>query len=147
MKVLYFDDEPFIAKALVEHLRILYERDVTLVFEINDLFEELESNHYDIIVLDIMAPIPPFDNHFVRFTKNEIKEMDGGLSTGIVLARKIWESYERISLLFFSARSRPEAIAKFQKEGRQCEYLRKPELAKTVNEALNQLTKTNSDEK
>lgn len=139
MKVLYFDDEPFISMALAEHLRLVYKRKVTLVSEINDLFDELISNQYDIIILDIMAPIPTFDNHFVRFTKNEIKEMEDGLGLGIVLAKKIWQRLNDIPILFLSARSKPDAVTKFIDEGRRCDYLRKPELAKIVNDALNRL--------
>ena len=46
-----------------------------------------------------------------------------------------------------SARSQPDAIAKFKEEGKKCEYLRKPELAETVDATLDQLLNPKSDEK
>ena len=127
MKILYFDDEPFISRALAEHLRLVYKREVTLVSEINELFDELKDNQYDIIILDIMTPVP--DSHI--FTKREIKEMEGGMSTGIVNGS--------IPILFLTARSQPDAITHFKDEGRKCDWLRKPELAKTINEKLLEL--------
>lgn len=135
MKILYFDDEPFISRALAEHLRLVYKREVTLVSEINELFDELKDNQYDIIILDIMTPVP--DSHI--FTKREIKEMEGGMSTGIVLAKKIWKQNGSIPILFLTARSQPDAITHFKDEGRKCDWLRKPELAKTINEKLLEL--------
>lgn len=148
MAVLYFDDEPFISRALAENLSFCYDWKVTLISEIDDLFQELANNPYDILILDIMVPIPEKNkNSTISFTKKDIEEMEGGMSTGIVLAKKIWKSHESIPILFLSARSRPDAIANFQKEGKKCEYLRKPELAETVDAALDQLLNPKSDEK
>ena len=143
MAVLYFDDEPFISRALAEHLRLIYKWNVTLVSEIKDLFDELNGNEYDIIILDIMTPVPDFHT----FTKREIKEMEDGMSTGIVLAKRIWKNSPDIPILFLSARSQPEAISKFKEEGKKCVFLRKPELAETVDTTLDQLLNPKSDEK
>lgn len=140
MAVLYFDDEPFISRALAENLSLCYDWKVTLISEIDDLFQELANNQYDILILDIMVPIPETDkNSTVKFTKKDIEKMEGGMSTGIVLAKKIWEIHGPIPILFLSARSRPDAITRFKEEGKRCEYLRKPELAETVDATLDQL--------
>ena len=88
-KVLFFDDEPFISGKLAKSLE-LDDWDVTFVSEINDLFMELRSRQFGILILDIMAPIPEKENKHVNFTNNEIDKMDKGMNTGVILAEKIW---------------------------------------------------------
>ena len=140
MKVLYFDDEPFISEALAENLRLSFRREVELISGINDLFDNINSNNFDIIILDIMTPIP----ESIFFSKKEIAEMEDGMNTGIVIAKKIWKLNASVPILFLSARSRPDAISKFKEEGKYCEYLHKPELAETVDITLNQLLNSKS---
>lgn len=137
-KVLFFDDEPFISEALADSLTFL-EWNVTFVNNINGLFEELKNNSFDILILDIMAPIPEIKNEYVNFTNAEIKEMEGGMNTGIVLARKIWEFKKSIPILFLSARLRPDSIKQFIDCGKTCDCLRKPELAQNISSKLQEL--------
>ena len=137
-KVLFFDDEPFISKALADSLTF-FEWDVTFVHDINCLFEELKNNSFDILILDIMAPVPEAKNEYVNFTNAEIKEMEGGMNTGIVLARKIWEFKKNIPILFLSAKMRPNSIKQFNDSGKTCDCLRKPEFAQTISDRLEEL--------
>lgn len=139
-RVLHFDDEPFISMALVRGLE-LYGWDVTLVSEIDELFKELNNDHYDVLIMDIMAPIPQFENEHVTFSQEEIQRMDDGLNTGVILTEKIWqlEEYRDIPVLFLSARNRPDEIELFLESGHKCEYLRKSQLAKTIDEKLKEL--------
>lgn len=140
-RVLFFDDEPFISKALANSLT-LFEWDVTFVDNINDLFKELKNNSFDILLLDIMAPIPEMENSNVSFSEKEINEMDNGMNTGIVLARKIWEFNNNIPILFLTAiavEHQQESINHFTDEGKTCYCLRKPEPAIKVQDTLNQL--------
>lgn len=143
-KILYFDDEPFISKALANHLE-LFDWDVTLVSEIDELFEKLSNNDYSLLILDVMAPIPDMKNTHVSFSADEIKEMDGGLNTCVVLAKKIWATYKDLPILFLSAR-RISTISQLSPLYKY-EYIRKPELAKTINDKLLQLLSSNNDVK
>ena len=137
-KVLFFDDEPFISKALANNLTF-FEWDVTFVHDINCLFEEFKNNSFDILILDIMAPIPETQNEYISFSNAEIKEMESGMNTGIVLARKIWELKKNIPILFLSAKMRPNSIKQFIDSGKICDCLRKPEFAKTISDRLHEL--------
>lgn len=139
-KVLYFDDEDYIPRALTRNLELL-GWDVTLVSDIDELFEKLQSEHYSIIMLDIIAPVPHQINKSINFDKNEIVQMDSGMETGIVLARKIWnlENYENVPILFISAGKQPETTIQFSKNNRVFSYIRKPELARTIDDRLNDL--------
>lgn len=141
-KVLFFDDEPFISKYLVDTLE-LFDWDVTLVTEIDELFKELNISKFDIIILDIMAPIPESASEFVQFTKKEINEMDDGINTGVVAAKKVWEipTYKDTPILFLSARRDPRhGDQKLQTD--KCDYLRKPELVRTIDEKLRTMLKS-----
>ena len=100
-RVLHFDDEPFQARALAENLKF-FGWDVTLVSEIDGLFKELNNNHYDVLIMDIMAPIPQLENEHVTFSSEDIQRMDDGLNTGVIITEKIWqlEGYRDIPVLF-----------------------------------------------
>lgn len=139
-RVLHFDDEPFMASALSNSLE-LYGWDVTLVDEIDGLFYKLKNNHYDALIMDIMAPIPQLENDHVTFCQKEIQRMDCGMNTGVILTEKIWqlEGYHGIPVLFLSARRCPETITLFSQSGHKCEYLRKTQLAETIDEKLREL--------
>jgi CheY-like chemotaxis protein len=135
-RVLYFDDEPFITKAQAMSLELL-GWDVTQVSEIDELFKELKYANFDIIILDIMAPLPNENNKYISFSSEEIEAMDGGPNVGIILAKKIWDKDSTLPILFLSARQIPDdAKDEFNHNGFKWEYLRKPELAKTVDAEL-----------
>lgn len=140
-RILYFDDEPFISTALAQNLE-LFGWNVTLVSKAEDLFGKL-SEPFDVIILDIMAPIPDKRIESIEFNKKEIQQMDKGRNTGIVFATKIWDINNQelvnMPILFLSARKQPESINTFQKEGRKCACLRKPELVKTIHKKLEEL--------
>lgn len=140
-KVLYFDDEPFVSEKLAQSLKLL-GWDITFVSEINDVFEELYNNEYNIIILDIIAPIPEKKNDYVKFTHREIKRMDNKYNTGIVLAKKIWEidngRFKDKPILFLSAKMSPD-IQQFISEGKKCYCIRKPELARIISSKIQEL--------
>lgn len=141
-KVLHFDDEPFLSRAVGESLNLLDEWDVTLVAEIDELFRELQNNQYDAVIMDIMAPIPPLENEHVKFTQKEIEEMDGGINTGVVLAKKIMYTtqYKDIPILFLTARSLSYIIDDPDfANNNKCGFIRKPALASDICNALQDL--------
>ena len=136
-RVLFFDDDPFISKTLVDTLELL-GWDVTLISEIDDLFIKLNSIlQFDVIILDIMAPIPQADSGYVKFTKKEINEMNDGLNTGVVATKKIWqmEKYKNTPILFLSIAKDPR-FENPELQNDKCDYLRKPEKARTIGERL-----------
>lgn len=139
-RILHFDDDPFISRALDQSLE-LFGWEVTLVSEIDELFLNLQNNRYDVIIMDILAPVPSLNNKYVNFTQKEIEQMEGGMNTGVVLAKKIWqsESHNNIPILFLSARY--NSIFYHQLANKyNCRYLRKPILASTVNAVLKELS-------
>lgn len=136
-KILYFDDEPFISVALVDSLT-LYEWDVTFVSTINELFYELNRLKFDVLILDIMAPIPEMENLNVSFSKREIEDMDEGMNTGVVLAKKIWMEIDKdYTILFLSAR-RLDTISLLSRSYR-FDYIRKPVLIDDLNSILEKM--------
>lgn len=138
-RILHFDDDPLIIRRIAQSLKF-YDCDVTFVFEIDELFKELKNYQYDALIMDIMAPIPKPENEHMTFSHSEIQRMDDGVNTGIILTEKIWqlEGFRDIPVLFLSARYSNE-IDQFRLNGHKCEYLRKPQLAKTIDEKLNEL--------
>lgn len=138
-RVLHFDDELFITSALAQSLE-LFGWEVTLVSEVDDLFHKLKNKQYDVIIMDIMVPLPSKNNPNINFTKQELEEMDNGLNTGVVLVKKIIKlpNYENIPILFLSARQDPIPDNP-ELNLIRCDYLRKPELVMEVDKKLKQL--------
>lgn len=145
-KILFFDDDSFITQILAQNLEVI-GWEVTLVSEINDLFSNLKKRRFDIIILDIMAPIPKANNEYVNFTKDEIAEMDEAMNTGVVAAKKIWDienkKYKNIPILFLSAKKDPRPENP-ELQTDKCDYLRQPELVSTINEKLEKLMNNNN---
>lgn len=137
-RILFFDDEPSISGAIAMNLD-MEGWDITFVDEINELFMEIRSRQFEILILDIMAPTPEMENKYVNFTSKEIEEMDGGMNTGIVLAQKIWKFKKNAPILFLSAKEQPESIDIFLSEGKKCGYLRKPPFPEDFSKSLNDL--------
>ena len=139
-KVLYFDDEPFIADSLSRVLE-LFGNEVTLVSNIDDLCTKLKKCEFDILILDVMAPIPETSNDFFNFSQDDIDEMMEGMNTGVVLAKKIWAmpQYKDMPILFFSAKKSPFPEDPEYFNNRKCAYLRKPELAIVISEQIQSL--------
>lgn len=134
-RVLYFDDEPFISSSLARSL-VTFNWDVTLISEIDDLFKELKSCRFDILIMDIMASIPNKENKYINFTPQEIDEMDMGLNAGIVFAKRIWKDInEAIPILFLSAKHNP-IPEDSELRNHNCDYLGKPQLARTIDKKL-----------
>ena len=89
--------------------------------------------------MDNMAPIPNKDNNYINFSSTEIDEMDMGLNAGVVLAKKIWrEFYKDIPILFLSAKKNP-IPEDSELNNYNCDYLRKAQLAKDVDDKLRKM--------
>lgn len=140
IKILFFDDQAFTIRSLTLNLELI-GWDVKYVSEIDELFQELYQNQYDILILDIVAPIPDRETcKYIHFTESEIDEMDDGMLTGVVVAKKIWsiEKYKEIPVLFHSARSNPIPNDKVLQNSK-CYFMRKPEFAKNVDQKLHEM--------
>lgn len=134
-KLLLFDNQSFVVKSLVTNLKLL-GWDVTFVSDIDELFLKLNQSHYNILILDVMSTV----HNTERFTESEIEEMDGGMNTGSVVAKKIWQmdGYKDTPILFLSGRANPiprDTVL----QNSNCRYMRKPEFAKKVNNELREM--------
>ena len=140
-KVLFFDDEPFITAALTHSLE-LFGWKVTLVSEIDSLFKELKTRQFNILILDLMAPIPNQENKYINFTLDEIDAMKDaqGTNVGVIIAKKIWNEMKKsMPILFLSAKKNPISEEDLELKKIKCDYLRKPQFATAVDEKLKEL--------
>lgn len=141
-RILFFDDEPFIAMLLIDNLRRNFgwnkskDREITFVSSSKELLDEVKSETtYDLFVMDIMAPI--FQEQASDFSKKEIEAMQDGENTGVVFAEKIrqMEKYKNVPILFLSARRKPAYML-----GKTA-YIEKPAFAIEVSEKMEELIK------
>ena len=142
-RILFFDDEPFIAMLLIDNLRRNFgwnesnDREITFVSSGKELFDEVKSETtYDLFVMDIMAPIYEIEQ-VSDFSKKEIEAMQDGENTGVIFAGKIrqMEKYQNVPILFLSARRQPTKML-----GKTA-YIEKPAFAKEVSEKMEELIK------
>lgn len=107
-KILFFDDEPFISKYLINNLQSNYgwnisqEGDIKYVSLAGDLLNEINSTTiYDLFILDIMTHMPHWQL-FPEFTTDELQRMNNGMNFGIVMAYKIRniEKYKSTPIFF-----------------------------------------------
>lgn len=142
-KILFFDDEPFIAKMLIDNLRRNFgwnesnDRKITFVSSGKALFDEVKSETtYDLFVMDIMAPIFQIEQAS-DFSKKEIEAMQDGENAGVVFAEKIRQmgKYKNVPILFLSARRKPAKMLE------KTAYIEKPAFAREVSEKMEELIK------
>ncbi|MCQ2337724.1 MAG: hypothetical protein MJ001_02195 [Paludibacteraceae bacterium] len=142
-KILFFDDEPFIAKILIDNLERNFgwnksiDREITFVSSSKELFDEVKSETtYDLFVMDIMAPIYQIEQA-PDFSKKEIEAMQDGENAGVVFAEKIRQmgKYKNVPILFLSARRQPTKMLE------KTAYIEKPAFAREVSEKMEELIK------
>ena len=123
-KILYVEDEPFLAKIVTESLESRNFQ-VEMVQDGQDALEAFEQFHPDICVLDIMLP-----------------NVDG-----FTLGEQIRSKNAQVPIIFLTAKNQTHDLLKgFQSGGN--DYIRKPfsmeELIVRVNNLLNLTTKKNT---
>lgn len=142
-KILFFDDEPFVTKILIDNLERNFgwnkskDREITFVSSGKELFDEVKSDTtYDLFVIDIMAPIYEIEQ-VSDFSKKEIEAMQDGENTGVIFAGKIrqMEKYQNVPILFLSARRKPAYMLE------KTAYIEKPAFAREVSEKMEELIK------
>jgi CheY-like chemotaxis protein len=136
-RILYFDDENWNSEPLIKNIEDSYpEYQIKYVENVeNFLYEISTGTKYDLIIIDIMAPmVLILDNENVRsqFTDNQIEFMKEGLSAGEVFYEKIrrTKDYESIPILFYSAK-RASSIS-----DPNTSFLRKPELVEDIHQKI-----------
>lgn len=140
IKILFFDDEPNLVCGITNSFKLLYGIDVNVVNHINTLFRDLNNDIFNVLVIDVMAPIPPANNTNVSFTTEEIEEMNQGLKTGVVLSKKIRaiEKYKNTPIIFVTACSENALESLRKQNATNIKYLRKPvtaiEIYNTIKE-------------
>lgn len=142
-KVLIFDDEPFIMDYLIKSLREIYgwngDKEIDFVSTVGELLNKTNSSDetYSLFVLDVMVPMPSGDFK-KQFTQQELDEMLGGMSTGLVIVKKIrqLERYTKTPVLYLSARDIPNIL---DSEKEFTAYIRKPVSAEEISKKMNEL--------
>lgn len=142
IKILYFDDEKWLSETLQKNLMETYPQlQINRVDTIEKLLDELESaNKYDLILLDIMAPMSMIlDNVKIKkeFNSIEIQGMADGTNVGEILYQKIRKmvGYNTVPVLFYSAK-RMTSI-----QGDNTAFLRKPEFAESLYNKIDSMIK------
>lgn len=134
-KILFFDDEKNIAETLQKNLE-LFNYDVVLVSSISELFAQIENaaTNYDLVLMDIMAPVPSENEEKCRFSPLELSNMSNGIRVGEILVDKIRsnQKYTNLPVLFYSARDNV-------KEYTNAKFIKKPALAKNIVEEIEKL--------
>lgn len=150
-EILFFDNEPFMVRSLALNLKLLGWK-VKLVHDIDELFYELIHNYFNVLILDIKAPIPKINGKNISFELSEIDDMVDGMMTGVVVAKKIWvienKKYENTPILFHSAKKNPipeDKRLSEQYKRKKCDYIRKPERAKNIHNKLQNLINQNKN--
>lgn len=139
-KILFFDDESFISKIMVDNLKLNYcERngwEIQYVSEIPLVFQELISTTYDLIILDVMISLPDQNEIQELFTKSEYDKMEEGMRAGYVVAEKIWSipKYRNVPILFLSARINENLF-----NDKKTAFIRKPELASVIAKKIQEM--------
>ena len=142
-KVLFFDDEPFVIGYLVQNLQDNFgwvkDKEIKLVSSFVDLLHEINNNDetYSLFVLDVMVPMPS-DELRKQFTQQELDEMHNGMSTGLVMAKKIRqiERYAKVPILYLSARIIPNIP---DSEKNYTFYIRKPVSTEEISKKMDEL--------
>lgn len=139
IRVLFFDDDYFIADCIIKNLRKYYgwegDYEVSYVDHVSHLLREImnENVKYDLFVLDMVAPI---DQEL--FSQEEINEICYRQNTGLVIAKKIrkQEKYKNVPILFFSAGINYSGLDNTY-------YLEKPASTKELSELMNEILRIN----
>ena len=143
-QILFFDDEPFITKMLIENLQKNHGWDREHLGEIifvstpTELFNKIGDNsiRYDLFVLDIMVPVDQIEK-MSSFSKEEIEKMQNGDNTGVVIAETIRKTanYKETPIMFLSARIQPSKMMD------NADYLEKPVFASDLSEKMKKMLK------
>ena len=127
-KLLFLDDDRSAQHYMVESLKLFYDYQVDWPEKLDDVVSMVERNNYDIVILDIMMPIP------ADWTDEEKEQAEAGESSGLVLFKKIRKARPNLPILIYSARACDIVDRKY-------DYIRKPENIQTITDKLNELLK------
>ena len=126
---------------IIHHMGLrlrFFEWEVNFVSSIDDLFQELKRrpDYYKFLILEIVSPVPQECKH-ISFTEQEFNEMRNGSTTGIVLAKKIWEAFPNdYPIIFISSISRFDISSDQVLKEHKCDYFRLPERLEKLDHLL-----------
>lgn len=152
-RIIWLDDEAFIIKAQRMHLHNKYGYNIDFFTDVNEFINSFFTNNYDFIILDVMMLVEDFNkNRYITFTKGDYNDMDDGMNTGCVIARKICQcdikdkiferNFEEIPILFYSGRNERRIDNYVSVYCRNYLILRKPQLTIGLHEAISKLYKS-----
>jgi DNA-binding NarL/FixJ family response regulator len=128
-KILFVDDEVQTSLGLRNVLQNEYDFEVKFISIAQEVLPELSQIKYDAVILDIMLP---FEKSY--YTDNELKRIENGLATGMIILERIRIEFPKLPVLIYSAKNNIKIDA-------YTHYLRKPELVKAIAAELNELLK------
>jgi CheY-like chemotaxis protein len=126
-KILFIDDDKYgVITYLIEELQ-LNNYEVSFRNEIDGLLGHISDNHYDLLILDIMLPVPDSWNSEMQLASNS------GIKTGVVLFNLIRKSFPILPVIIYSAYSHDI------KHDNYTYSIRKPELPSVIIQKLEEL--------
>jgi len=150
-KIIWLDDELFIVKPSRLFLERDYGHHIDLYTNVNDFIDALFLNDYDFVILDIMMLVEDFNNNsYLTFTHIDYHDMDQGMNTGCVLAKKIsmynkkdkfGRDFKKLPILFYSAKSISQTNNYIKDYCENFYTIRKPQLASEIDRAICKLYK------
>jgi hypothetical protein len=138
MNVLYFDEQESLSKIFIENFNLYFPNKYCFTFKSNlkDFLNEINMGvPYDLIMLDIMAPLDLLKEDVInQFTPSQIELMESsdGRSIGEILFYKLRsvEKYKTVPVLFYSAKGSTEISDK------NAYFLRKPQLIEELDQYI-----------
>jgi len=97
-KILLVDEDEKTLSPFVKDLIETYQFEITWLKKADDVVETLKGTKFDIVILDVMMPIPE------KWTPDEHRRAEHGFSTGTVLFQKIRQGFPDLPVLFYTAK-------------------------------------------
>ena len=125
--ILIVDDDVKSTPFLHNDLKETHHFDVTFLQSADDVLLTLKGSRYDAVILDIMMPVP---EDWSRYEKTNSEK---GLSTGLILFKKIRAEFPQIPIVIYTAKKNMSIMDQFTV------ILEKPEFNAVIVEHLNRL--------
>ena len=142
-KILFFDDDAFCVKVLIDNLKLNHgwtagmKGEIKLISNPAEMIDEVNSNNqYDLFVLDIMIPSYGIEKKGI-FDKEEIRRIERDNNMGILIAEKIRtiDKYKVTPIIFLSAKGEREISISV---GQPFDYVEKPTLPKDLSKKMDE---------
>jgi len=132
-KILVVDDDKHgVTINLIEEL-LLNDFEVLTRNEVDGLLEHIIDNHYDLLILDVMMPVPASWNREMQLAS------ESGLRTGVVLFNLTRKHFPTLPVLIYSA------LTHGIKHNKYTYSIRKPEFTNIIIQKVLELLAKDSE--